>query len=309
MTCTCTRTCAPRPARTDSDITGPTTPHGSRTLPEPRTLLFPDPSDFRPHLDLLVFTGLVPKASSSKSKDLRKDLPPASVPRVRNKLPQSFFDALKEKRQAGSPHRFTNSDVRAIVDFVSTPPERVHRPVLTEERLRQDREALDKAYEQFRREKADLERERAALPSKPPLLERLSDAASANARRAAATLSAPKPILIDFNKKTNEDLAKLLGPRFEAVQRRLLPLFNCEKRYKLAPDLKQGLERVAHLVDDLYQALELRLESWSLQDKKVLERCFLLLKGRSFTPLRPKYEEHVRFVVEEFGTPLFTIKH
>lgn len=251
----------------------------------------------------------MPKASSSKSKDLRKDLPPASVPRVRNKLPQSFFDALKEKRQAGSPHRFTNSDVRAIVDFVSTPPERVHRPVLTEERLRQDREALDKAYEQFRREKAELERERAALPPKPPLLERLSEAASANARKAAATLSAPKPILIDFNKQTNEDLAKLLGPRFEAVRRRLQPLFNCEKRYKLPADLKQGFERVVHLVDDLYQALELRLEGWSLQDKKVLERCFLLLKGYSFTPLRPQYEKHVRFVVEEFGVPLFTIKH
>ncbi|KAI0337313.1 hypothetical protein BDW22DRAFT_1433389, partial [Trametopsis cervina] len=141
--------------------------------------------------------------------------------------------------------------------------------------------------------KAELERERAALPSKPPLLERLSDVASANARKAAATLSAPKPILIDFNKKTNEDLAKLLGPRFEAVQKRLRPLFNCEKRYKLAPDLKQGFERVVHLVDDLYQALELRLEGWSLQDKKVLERCFLLLKGYSFTPLRPQYEKHV----------------
>ncbi|KAI0344920.1 hypothetical protein BDW22DRAFT_1427552 [Trametopsis cervina] len=247
----------------------------------------------------------VPKASSSKSKDLRKDLPPASVPRVRNKLPQTFFDALKEKRQAGSPHRFTNSDVRAIVDFISTPPERIHRPVLSEERLRRDREALDKAYEQFRREKADLERERAALPQKPPLLERLSAVASANARKAAATLSAPKPILIDFNKKTNEDLAKLLGPRFEAVQRRLQPLFNCEKRYKLAPDLKQGFERVVHLVDDLYQALELRLEGWSLQDKKVLERCFLLLKGYSFTPLRPQYEKHVRFVVEEFAHFVF----
>ncbi|KAI0346345.1 hypothetical protein BDW22DRAFT_1342557 [Trametopsis cervina] len=136
----------------------------------------------------------MPKASSSKSKDLRKDLPPTS----------SFFDALKEKRQAGSPHQFINSDVCAIIDFISTPPEQVHRSVLTEERLCQDCEALDKAYEQFCYKKADLERERAALPLKPPLFKRLSNVASANARKAAATLSVLKLILIDFNKKNEQ---------------------------------------------------------------------------------------------------------
>ncbi|KAI0337173.1 hypothetical protein BDW22DRAFT_972779 [Trametopsis cervina] len=47
MTCTCTRTRAPHSARTDNDITGPAAPHGLRIPPEPRTLPFPDPSDFR----------------------------------------------------------------------------------------------------------------------------------------------------------------------------------------------------------------------------------------------------------------------
>ncbi|KAI0342881.1 hypothetical protein BDW22DRAFT_1439481 [Trametopsis cervina] len=47
MTYTCTRTRAPHSARTDNDITGPATPHGFRIPPEPWTLPFPDPSDFR----------------------------------------------------------------------------------------------------------------------------------------------------------------------------------------------------------------------------------------------------------------------
>ncbi|KAI0337282.1 DNase I-like protein, partial [Trametopsis cervina] len=47
MIYTRTRTRALHSARTDSDITGPVTPHGFWILPESRTLLFPDPSDSR----------------------------------------------------------------------------------------------------------------------------------------------------------------------------------------------------------------------------------------------------------------------
>lgn len=60
MTYICTRTRAPRSARTDSDIAGPATLHGFRILPEPRTLPFPDPSVYDSDSALVIMPVVAP---------------------------------------------------------------------------------------------------------------------------------------------------------------------------------------------------------------------------------------------------------
>ena len=60
-------------------------------------------------------------------KDLNKTLRP---PRVINPLPDAVFDRLDAGRNNNEPYRFTTSDVKAIVRYVSTPRVDADTPVL-----------------------------------------------------------------------------------------------------------------------------------------------------------------------------------
>ena len=156
-------------------------------------------------------------------KDLNKALRP---PRVINPLPDAVFDRLDAGRNNNEPYRFTTSDVKAIVRYVSTPRVDADTPVLPNinwDAVKHARKAARRTAANHLGETRRLAREAArdaalAGPSQTrALLDRLSTAPATPAPQK------PKPVLLDFSKLSHTDLVGIFKPKLAAVLKRLEP--------------------------------------------------------------------------------------
>ncbi|EKM60292.1 uncharacterized protein PHACADRAFT_189427 [Phanerochaete carnosa HHB-10118-sp] len=134
-------------------------------------------------------TSYVPKDLPDRPRAFKR-LADERHPRLRRMLPEAVFDQLSREREAGAPHQYTTTELRAVVRHVSTlpPPQNVH----------------------------------ASTSSSRSLADRLIAAPT-------YTSIALKPVTIDFSRYTAADLACIFAPKFAATLKRfnVLESLNC----------------------------------------------------------------------------------
>ena len=158
----------------------------------------------------------MPKESSPKK--LHRDLNTAqrAEPRLRRSIPDSFAQALATKRAQGRPHRYTTSEVRGIIKYVTEnrndyDPRRHRFPTQADyDKARNDAHALE---DRVRNERA---RSLADRIERPPLHECITP-------RPVAEYIAPPPVLLDFTKHSEENCRKIFKPKVRATLIRVKP--------------------------------------------------------------------------------------
>ena len=218
-------------------------------------------------------------------KDIRfrKSHTRPDAPKVHRELPQSFLSALETNRNAGRPHRYTDSDVRAIVSYVSRRPNpNGHTVSFTQEKA----DEFDRYLEQVRNDRAATLAARLSAPTpstsaapRPPLIQRITAAPDHSP-------IAPKAPLIDFKKKTTADLIGIFTPKIRATLTRLGPIRDLDEFEDIPYDQRRAYQRIVEKLTLLRETLSLRAADVGPAEWKTLDWGLKKIGAVSFTSLR-----------------------
>lgn len=231
---------------------------------------------------------------------LHKDLTSTTrTPRIKRSLPDQFFEALREERESGHPHRFTTKEVQAIVRYVSDKPIdlNAHRfPTQADyDRLRDDnRRFLDR----FRAERDQAQSSRLIdRIEKRPLAERIAP--------PTYTPIAPKPVLIDFKKHSVEDLIGIFEPCLLATLKRIEPLFRLAAFDDLTTEERRIINDLGDRLEVLHNEIGDRAPKVSHEEWKSLKFGLKLIGETSFKSLRRNYHAVIRSLISIYNGNYF----
>jgi hypothetical protein len=171
-------------------------------------------------------------------------------PPVRRSLPSAVNQTLDVHHQASQPYWYTNTDVRAIVRFVSAPVffnqhivnlaliKQAHSgpcPTKHENCLAFRRQLEEtQAHHAANAKCKEAHKKSLAARLEVPLANRLALAAS-----TSATSIAPKLILINFKKIQGKDRVKIFQPKIKATIKRLIPLVKLFNQFSDCVDVSK----------------------------------------------------------------------
>lgn len=225
---------------------------------------------------------------------LTKDLNAGSrPPRNRRALPQAFFNQLEAERAAGSPHRYTEREVRAIVQFVSKPAESSRAP------LNIDWEAVNRGFRDARDYAQRYQRHQPSLASRirPSLADRLQTPAVPEPAPIA-----PKPILIDFTKHTPEQLVGIFTPKFKAVLTRLRVIRDLEELLDSAQfEHRQAYHALAKRIAEIHTDLKDSAEVTTFDEWRKYEFGLKEIGKISFKGIRSRFHQVLGELAQVYG--------
>ncbi|EKM51524.1 uncharacterized protein PHACADRAFT_199037 [Phanerochaete carnosa HHB-10118-sp] len=188
-------------------------------------------------------------------------------PHLCRTLPEAVFNQLYREREAGAPHQYTTTKLRAVVRHVSTlPPLSTALPTIDWDTVEQAKLAAhnDRQHFQVQRNQAHARQNvHASGFFSHPLADRLTTAPT-------YTPIAPKPVTIDFAWYSAADLTCIFTPKFAATLKcfNVLETLNCPdvltdnintvfKLHDHLAHLDHTLKNVSHIVS---------IEEWNCWD-------------------------------------------
>ncbi|EKM48640.1 uncharacterized protein PHACADRAFT_202573, partial [Phanerochaete carnosa HHB-10118-sp] len=201
-------------------------------------------------------------------------------PRLRRALPEAVFDQLSREREAGAPHQYTTSELRAVVRHVSTlPPPSTALPTIDWDAVEQAKLAAhdDRQHFQAQRDQARARQNaHASASSSRSLADRITAAPT-------YTPIAPKPVTIDFSRYTAADLARIFAPKFAATLKRFNVLETLDCPDVLTDDINAVFklrDRLAHLDRTLKDVSRvISVEEWNRWDSGLKQIGGISFKG------------------------------
>ncbi|EKM49403.1 uncharacterized protein PHACADRAFT_201664 [Phanerochaete carnosa HHB-10118-sp] len=201
-------------------------------------------------------------------------------PRLQRALPEAVFDQLSREREAGAPHQYTTTELRAVVRHVSTlPPPSTALPTIDWDAVEQAKLAAhdDRQHFQAQRNQANARRNaHASASSSRPLADRLAAAPT-------YTPIAPKPITINFSCYSAADLARIFAPKFAATLKRFNVLETLDCPDVLTDNISAAFklrDRLAHLDRTLKDVSRvISIEEWNRWDSGLKQIGGISFKG------------------------------
>jgi hypothetical protein len=231
-------------------------------------------------------------------------------PPVRCSLPSTIKQTLDAHRQAGQPYRYTDTNIRAIARFVSTPvffDQRVVDLALIEQAHGGPRSTKCENCLAFRRQLEETRARRAANTEREELHQKFLAACLAvpfadclaPAASTSATPIAPKLVLIDFKKIQGKDRVKIFQPKIKATIKRLTPLVELFNQFADRVDVSKfhQLERFLDHLLDFHGHLSERACTISPDQWQCLDFNLRQFGKIPFTSLRRRYPDILKEVV------------
>ncbi|EKM48339.1 uncharacterized protein PHACADRAFT_202943 [Phanerochaete carnosa HHB-10118-sp] len=224
-------------------------------------------------------SSLLPKDLPDRPRAFKR-LADERHPRLRRALPEAVFDQLSREREAGAPHQYTTSELRAVVRHVSTlPPPSTALPTIDWDAVEQAKLAAhdDRQHFQAQRDQARARQNaHASASSSRSLADRLTAAPT-------YTPIAPKPVTIDFSRYTAADLARIFAPKFAATLKRFNVLESLDCPDVLTDDINAVFklrDRLAHLDRTLKDVSRvISIEEWNRWDSGLKQIGGISFKG------------------------------
>lgn len=170
--------------------------------------------------------------------------------RLQRRLPDSFLNAVKERKEQGRPVIYTERDLKGILKFVSRRPE-YHplgtrlTPVDTDRILADARATKDRV----RQERTKTLEERI---EKPPLSQRISQLRLA----APPTPISKNPVLIDFRHLPTDRIVGIFRPKLQGTIRRLKVFNELVDIYESDPRHQESVRKLQRRLDNILVDIE-----------------------------------------------------
>lgn len=233
----------------------------------------------------------MPKDTSVLSRDLNKT---AVEPKLRCHLPQSYFDARQYKKEQHTLKKYTDSDIKAIVKYVTHQENHAGLTRVNWEAAKRGQQQARSLANRFRTEReAQSLADRISLPPKP-LAQRISDPRP----DTLAQRLAPKPILVDFKKTTLNNKIKVFQLRLAATNRRLHAIddrFNEIHNNRTYESTREVLKKIKRLDKE---GLDEHTVTWSDQQWRSFEYGLKQIGSISFVNLKRNINKVARQLAE-----------